>query len=188
MENSNARRYTTLMFTGLRSGELLALTWDDVDFHTRRITIHTAVTTEGKNTVISEPKTRSGYRTLVAPPQVLDSLQEWKTHIDKRVPNHSNFVFCSTRTGALRTYQGFRAGFIHFLERNKLPHITLHMFRHTHATMLLEQGVNMVAMQKQLGHADIGTTLGIYSHIMPEIHEQTADTLSKLYDNMAAKN
>jgi integrase len=45
---------TTLLFTGLRSGELLALTWDDVDFDTRRITVHTAVTTEGKRTVVSE--------------------------------------------------------------------------------------------------------------------------------------
>ncbi|MDR1891922.1 MAG: site-specific integrase [Oscillospiraceae bacterium] len=179
---------TTLLFTGLRSGELLALTWDDIDFNTRRITVHTAVTKEGKNTVISEPKTRSGYRTLVAPQQAIDALREWKTRIDKRVPNHSNFVFCNTRTGGLRTYQGFRSSFIHFLERNNLPHITLHMFRHTHATMLLEQGVNMVAMQKQLGHADIGTTLGIYSHVMPEIYEQTGDTLSKLYECMAAKN
>jgi integrase len=179
---------TTLLFTGLRSGELLALTWDDVDFGTRRITVHTAVTKEGKNTVVSEPKTRAGCRTLVVPSQVLDALQEWKTHIGKRVPNHGNFVFCSTRTGGLRTYQGFRASFIHFLERNNLPHITLHMFRHTHATILLEQGVNMVAMQKQLGHADIGTTLGIYSHVMPEVCEQTADTLSKVYEGMTASN
>jgi integrase len=179
---------TTLMFMGLRSGELLALTWDDVDFATRRVTVHTAVTKEGKQTVISEPKTRSGYRTLVAPPQVLDALKEWRAHIDARKPGHSNYVFCSTKTGGLRTYQGFRASFVHFLERNKLPSdITLHMFRHTHATMLLEQGVNMVAMQKQLGHADIGTTLGTYSHVMPEVYEKTADTLSQLYERMTAK-
>jgi site-specific recombinase XerD len=62
------------------------------------------------------------------------------------------------------------------------------MFRHTHATMLLEQGVNMVAMQKQLGHADIGTTLGIYSHVMPEVYEQTAAALSKVYEGMIASN
>jgi integrase len=178
----------TLMFMGLRSGELLALTWNDIDFATRRITVHTAVTKDGKNTIVSEPKTSSGFRTLVAPQQVLDALRDWKTYIDQRVPNHSNYVFCSTRTGELRTYQGFRSSFIHFLERNELDHITLHMFRHTYATMLLEQGVNMVAMQKQLGHADIGTTLGIYSHVMPEVFEQTADTLSRLYVDMTAKN
>jgi integrase len=46
----------------------------------------------------------------------------------------------------------------------------------------------MAAMQKQLGHADIGTTLGIYGRVMPEVYEQTATALNKVYEGMTTKN
>ena len=183
----------TLMFTGLRSGELLALRWDNLDFHHGTLTVDSAVaiapeydgngSIQKRVSVLSIPKTEAGFRTIKLPAFVSDVLLDWKLYIDYKKPEHDHFVFCSTKTGDMRSYQGFKASFRHFLERNKLTeqNITPHMFRHTFASMLLENNVNPRVVQRLLGHADIQTTLGIYSHVMKEVYSGVAEALDGIY-------
>ena len=177
---------TLLMLTGMRIGEALALQWKHVDFQNRTISIQQSLTRElefdgeGRTkkaaAALGVTKTRCSRRVIQAPDLVLQRLREWMRYLSKRkgglealVPE--GFVFCSTRTMGMRTYSGFRASFRHFLERNGFgdQHLNLHRFRHTYASMLLEQEISPKVVQKLLGHRDVSTTLGVYSHVVPEV-------------------
>ena len=177
---------TLLMLTGMRIGEALALQWKHVDFQNRTISIQQSLTRElefdgegrTKKTAaaLGVTNTRCSRRVIQAPDLVLQRLREWMRYLSKRkgglealVPE--GFVFCSTRTMGMRTYSGFRASFRHFLERNGFgdQHLNLHRFRHTYASMLLEQEISPKVVQKLLGHRDVSITLGVYSHVVPEV-------------------
>ena len=71
---------------------------------------------------------------------------------------------------------------------NNLGSYSLHSYRHTFATMLLEQGINPKVVQKSLGHRDIETTLGIYSHVLPEVFDGVAGVIGELHAGMVPKN
>ena len=185
---------TTLMFTGLRCGELLGLRWENVSFEKSTLTIAASVARApefnangeciGRSNVLSPPKTKSSYRTIRVSSVVLDALRAWKAYIEPRCPNQSGFVFCSTRGGGMRSYYGFRSSYRHFLQRHGLHEqgINLHSYRHTFASMLLEMGVNPRVVQRLLGHADISTTLGVYTHVIREVYDNVADGLTDVYE------
>ena len=170
---------TTLLFTGMRIGELLALQWKHIDFAAHTITIAQSVTREltfdenGKTMdmtdALGSTKTRTSHRVIQAPELVLTP---------------EGFIFISTRTMSMRTYSGFRASYRHFLDRNGFSGegLNLHRYRHTYASMLLEQEINPKIVQKLLGHRDVSTTLGIYTHVVPEVFAGVAaavDTASQ---------
>lgn len=189
----------TLLFTGMRIGELLALQWKHIDFDNRLICIEQALSLNpavdkkgnvGKYmTSVSEPKTVSSYRKIPIPQTVYDELLTWQHNIEALFSlEHSpdTFVFCNTQTGQMRTYDGFRASYKKFLKRHQLngPIWHLHTYRHTCATMLLESGVNPKLVQYQLGHASISTTLNIYSHVGNELVRETGNALEYIYQQM----
>jgi integrase len=192
---------TTMMFTGLRTQEVLALVWGNINFSTRTITVDRAVTVEpefdedgnrlGRKTVVSVPKTKASYRDIVVPENVTAALSEWRVRLAEkniRLVNPDAPVFCGLRTGKSYTYGGFRANFRRFTERAGLTEygITPHMFRHTFATMLLENDVNPRVVQGILGHSDVSTTLNIYSHVARQVYENVADTMGSVYRDLQA--
>jgi integrase len=71
--------------------------------------------------------------------------------------------------------------FQEILRKTGLPRIRFHDLRHTAATLMLEQGVHPKAVQERLGHANILMTLGTYSHVLPDIQEEAADRLDRLF-------
>ena len=113
---------------------------------------------------------------IQAPDLVLHRLREWMRYVAAlkgglKVLTPEGFVFISTRTMNLRTYSGFRASYRHFLNRHGFAdeRLNLHRCRHTYASMLLEQEINPKIVQKLLGHRDVSTTLGVYTHVVPEV-------------------
>lgn len=177
---------TTLILTGMRIGELLTLQWKYVDFKSKTITIQQSLTrklvfdeagkTEKMVDALGATKTRTSRRGIQAPDLILTQLREWmryevalKGGLKVLVPE--GFIFISTRTMGMRTDLGFRASYRRFLERNgfEAEDLTLHRFCHTYTSMLLEQEINPKIVQKLLGHQDIGTTLGGYIHVVPEV-------------------
>ena len=68
-----------------------------------------------------------------------------------------------------------------FSEKNNLPHINAHAFRHTMASMLYFNGVDSVSISKRLGHAQVSTTANIYAHVMEEADKKNADILSSIF-------
>jgi integrase len=192
---------TVLMFTGMRIGEFLALTWGNVDFENSVITIDRAIThtceydetgkLTGRQTVVGTTKTQCSTRKVKVSPVVTDALNAWREHLPDHlriVPTHDilspDAVVFPNDMGIMRTYNGFRTTYRRFLSDNGLPNYPLHSYRHTFATMLLESGTNPRVVQKLLGHRDIETTLGIYSHVLPEVFDGAADALTEVYSSM----
>lgn len=194
---------TTLMLTGMRIGELLALQWKHVDFKAKTITIQQSLTrelsfdaegkTEKSTDALGATKTRTSQRVIQAPDLVLTRLREWMRYVatlkgglNTLVPE--GFIFISTRTLGMRTYSGFRASYRHFLERNgfEAEGLNLHRFRHTYASMLLEQEVNPKIVQKLLGHRDVSTTLGVYTHVVPEVFSCVTTTINNAPEKLLA--
>ncbi|MDR1131222.1 MAG: site-specific integrase [Oscillospiraceae bacterium] len=194
---------TVLMFTGMRIGEFLALTWGNVDFKNGVITIDRAIThtcaynsegqLSGRQTVVGITKTQCSTRNIKAASAVMTVLRVWRTYLPnhfRREPENNptapNATVFPNDLGQMRSYNGFRTTYRRFMSEQGLPNYPLHSYRHTFATMLLEAGTNPKIVQKLLGHRDIETTLGIYSHVLPEVFDGAADTLAKVYKDMTA--
>ncbi len=186
---------TMLMLTGMRIGEVLALQWKHIDFAAKTIDIRQSLTRElvfdedGKTQkmvdALGATKTRTSQRTIHAPDLVLERLRRWMRYVASLkggldVLRPDGFVFISTRTMKMRTYSGFRASYRHFLKRHGFEDDgrNLHRYRHTFASMLLEQEVNPKVVQQLLGHKDVSTTLGVYSHVVPEVFSGVAETVN----------
>lgn len=194
---------TTLLFTGLRIGELLALRWSDLDYTAKTLTVDEAVVRRpvyneqgdriALKNVVAEPKTDDSYRTVRLSEPVIEALQAWQAYLkDERygcwLVRPDSFVFTNRKTRKPYTYTGFRAVYYHFLERNGLKEcrLNLHSYRHTFATMLVEAGMNPKVVQSQLGHTSVNTTLGVYTHVTPALSESVSVALEHVYQQMNA--
>lgn len=192
---------TTLLFTGLRIGELLALRWCDIDYEQKSLTVDEAVVRrpvyneQGDKTAlkieVGEPKTAGSYRTVQLSEPVIEALQEWYQYLahqpyGKWRIRPENFIFASSQTKTAYSYDGFRSMYTRFLKRNGLQQygINLHRFRHTFATLLMEAGTNPKVVQSQLGHSSITTTLGIYTHVTPALKDAVGDALDSAYHRL----
>lgn len=135
----------TLLLTGMRVGELLALQWKHIDLERRVITIEQAavrrpeVNRKGEigrdRTEVSEPKTEASYRQIVIPRSLAEELLAWHEYARQELHlklSEESCVFCNSKTGKMRTYTGFRSSYYHFLDRNHFPHegMNLHAYRH----------------------------------------------------------
>ncbi len=191
----------TLLFLGIRSAELRALRWPDIDFKTGRIKIHNSTTYEleidpyegilSKQDVVASTKTEAGCRIVYAPKIVLKALARWKAHcIIKKLYSHQGIVFVTT-SGTMRTYSGLLSLFRRFCKKHTEElygmNITPHMLRHTCATMLLEQKVNPRIVQIILGHAHVTTTLQIYSHVSESILMMVAKQFDDMFESIMQK-
>jgi integrase len=172
--------YVLAITTGMRQGELLALTWDDIDFTTGKLQVRRSLNRSSQKQtggVASELKTVSSRRCIQLTPMALDALQrhalqqkhlqeETKKRKEKR---EGRWVFCNTRGNPLRASSLIRSSFRPLLEKAGIPPIRFHDLRHTTATLLLSMGTHPKIVQELLGHSQIIVTLEIYSHILPPL-------------------
>ena len=176
---------TVLMFTGMRVGEFLALPWKNVDFENGKLT--------KRRTVVGGTKTQCSNRSFRVTPVVIEVLREWREALPEHMrcrPKHDilapEAVVFPNDLGEMRTYDGFRTTYRRFMAANGLGDYTLHSYRHTFATMLLETGVNPKVVQKMLGHRDIETTLGIYSHVLAEVYDGVVEAITEIHERLRA--
>lgn len=142
-----------LMYTGMRRGELLALTWDDVDFENHSISITKSVYHVNNKPQIKKPKTASGIRTV----PLMNKLSE-------KITPGKGLVFPDPYTGGVITENHFQDLWQMYTEESKVS-CTSHQLRHAYATMLEENNISEKDAQYLLGHAQISTTKDIYTHI-----------------------
>jgi integrase len=175
----------TFSFTGLRPQELIALKWENVNLAEKTISVKQALNRvitfdERGNTIargqtIGKTKSPKSVRTFVMPDVVVAVLQEWQVYCeDKNIK--SEFVFPNTKTGAMRTYSKLRSLLVRFINKHALANecISLYTFRHTFATVLLEERENPRIVADLMGHQKVSTTLDIYSHVVSQnIYQQT---------------
>lgn len=175
-----------LSFTGCRIGELLALTWEDIDTFNMKININKTTTETSNGVVVQTPKTRSSNRIISIDRETSKILNTWKNF--QRVEwlkygfnasDSTQLVFSSTIHNNHLLNCGIRFRYVTFCKKYDIKCIKLHGFRHTHASLLLASGASIKEVQDRLGHSDIRTTMNIYTHVTQESRDRAADTFAK---------
>lgn len=153
--------YSFLLLTGLRVGEALALTWDDIDLRSRSISINKTLY-RGQ---IQAPKSKASFRDIPLGDDVFLLLRRHYT------PSRG-FIWRNT-FGAAVSYRSLLDCFKRYCELCGIPTYGLHALRHTYATNALTAGVNVKVLSEILGHTSISITLGIYTDVRAD-HKQVA--------------
>ena len=184
IENGDYQQFAffrLLAFTGARKSEIAALQWSDIDFKNKSIDINKTVSKdENNNIILQPPKTSSSKRIISIDDETLKILSKW------RVLQRTDYLQMGFNTSKKKQHLFTDAkNELHklaipnqwlnsLIRKYKLPRITPHHFRHTHASLLLQAGIPIKEVSERLGHKDITITLEIYSHVMPEEKEKTA--------------
>lgn len=161
----------TAVMTGLREGELLGLRWPDVDFNKREIQVRQQSQRDG----LRELKTKNARRNVPIPQPLVRELMEWKLQCPKG--DHS-LVFPNGNGNPENPSNLLRRGFYPALRKAKVRQIRFHDLRHCYVSALIASGVNIKVIQHLVGHADIGTTLNVYGHLLPDSTDGIADALA----------
>ena len=168
-DKENKFFYVILFWTGMRKGELLALTYEDVDFENKTIMINKNFQIVKKERLITDPKTPRGRRVIAVNDIVLNCIKElWSTSYK---PNKTDKMFYLSKDSLKRQLDTA-------CKKAGVPRIRVHDLRHSHASYLLSNGVNIVILSRRLGHEKVQTTLNIYCHICPSSEDRLNDVLN----------
>lgn len=175
---------TLLIYTGLRRGELNGLEWKDIDFEARTLTVARSSLYIGNGqTITKEPKSRAGKRKLTLSNTACRLLLEYKAWQDKRKEElgdqwEEHDRLFTQWNGVPIHPQTISDWFRKFLNKHpELPRVRLHSLRHSNATLLIAEGVDIRTVSNRLGHAQTSTTLNIYSHALQSRDAAAADCL-----------
>ncbi len=163
--------------TGLRMGELLALQWDDVDFHRRFLEIRRNYT-HWKVTTPKSGESRRVDMSLGLAQALKDLYLERQLEAAaKGWPEIPLWVFCNEVGGLLHPHNLRDRVFYHLLKAAGLRKVRFHDLRHTFASLLLQQGESPVYVKEQMGHSSIQVTVDQYGHLIPGGNKQAVDQL-----------
>ncbi len=177
--------YLLLATTGMRRGEALGLRWVDLDLDAARAAIRQTVITVDHQPQLGTPKTAKGRRTVTLDAGTVTGLREHRSRqAAERLLMGAGWtdrglVFTRPDGGPLHP-ERFTRGFVDRARRAGLPRIRLHDLRHGWATMALAAGVHPKIVQERLGHAGVGITLDIYSHVTAGLHGDAAEKVAGL--------
>lgn len=177
--------FTCLFFTGMRLGEALALTWNDIDFTTQTIHITKSIYISKGISYISTTKTKAGMRRITIHKKLNDELIDWKKNqyklLDNFVTGDINELQLFQNSPIVITKNATEKFYKKILKRDpNLKHIRIHDLRHSHASLLINQGEDYLVVKERLGHASITTTIDTYSHLYPSKQKSLADKLDNL--------
>lgn len=203
-----------MMYAGLRRGELLALTWRDIDFANRRITVNKAmVMVDGKPEIKHRTKTKAGMRTVNIPRVLCDYLSAeqakatnmlvvpapdgsvmssgswrslWESYMCELNFKFGDFsgIFITDKDGNKKSYKKPSSRFAREKIPMVIPRFSAHWLRHTFITNMYMAGVDVITASKQAGHADIQTTMDIYTHLDDEYKTNQMSKLDEFFDKM----
>ena len=177
--------FTCLFFTGMRLGEALALTWNDIDFTTQTIHITKSIYISKGISYISTTKTKAGMRRITIHSKLNDELKEWKKTqyklLDNFVTGDINELQLFQNSPMVITKNATEKFYKKILKRDpNIKRIRIHDFRHSHASLLINQGEDYLVVKERLGHASITTTIDIYSHLYPSKQKSLAEKIDQL--------
>lgn len=190
LEKENKRMLLlTILYSGMRVGEVIALKWKNVDLDKGTITICESYKHvkqydyKGDGTYIidkKEPKTQKGNRVIPIPKFLSTELKNYQLATPK---NAEGLVFCSSR-GTPLLYNRINDANKRVCKEAGINSMGLHALRHTYATRAIENGIDVKTVSELLGHEDIETTLNLYVHPTDDTKRQAADILDVMYDKM----
>lgn len=190
-------RFYLLAFTGMRSGELCALKWSDIDFRNNTIRITKTLYNEDNNMrkyELTPPKTDGSVRTIEVDENVMQLLKSHRKRQMKVTASYrqeelneyhdGNFVFCR-----INGYPYIQKTIINRMKRlleytNIEKDVTPHIFRHTHISMLTEAGVDLTTIMERVGHDDMQTTLKVYTHVTNKMKKDASEKVSTTFGNI----
>jgi integrase len=180
----NPRIYTMVMlamYTGIRSGEMLALKWSDVDLKNGIIHIaHNIVEIHFTQIYQSTPKTDASRRDITIPSTLVDVLSDYKHQKISPIDIEDQYVF-HRRNGHAVGSNMVRYFWGKIQKIAGVPHRKFHALRHTHASQLLAAGVPITEVSRRLGHSNPAITLKVYSHFIPGNDRAVADKVQEIF-------
>jgi integrase len=169
--------YEILFYTGLRIGELQALSWENVNFEKNQITVEKTLIYQGKNDwYFSTPKTNKSYRTISIGKTLSKRLKKWK-ELQRMI---GNFEYMSQLDGTFTPSYSFSNWLKDSARKAGVNPIKLHALRHSHVALLIEQNIQPLVIQERLGHANIQITLGTYGHLYAKSDSQVVGVLDRI--------
>lgn len=187
----NYHQYALILETGLRTGELIGLTWDVIDFENKTLTVDKTLEYRHKQKCwrAGPPKTEHSYRTIPLTNRAVEILKEvrakWQEqkksesldeeleYLDRRSGKYKklamkDLVFINFRTGEPAKNSSYDTHLYKLCEEAGIEPFCMHALRHTYATRAIESGMPPKVLQKLLGHASIKTTMDTYVHVTDE--------------------
>lgn len=193
--------YLTALNTGLRQGELLALTWNDIDFNKQCIYVNKAIKRVAKvdkdgrhesDILLQSTKTTTSNRTVPMPVILIKVLRQYKIKqfqnplIGSKYYSNNNLVFCN-EYGTYLVRGTVLKNFKKTLRNNGINPRKFHDLRHTYATRLFELGENPKTVQTLLGHSNVAVTLDTYTHVLDNVKDNAVSKLNDLYLSIGMK-
>lgn len=195
-------------YGGFRRGEIVALTWNDIDFENRTVSITKAISKTKEGQIVKSPKSEAGFRKIELPAQCFTVLQKWKVKQMELAMSmgsswqgktgkdfNDNYIFIQLENGSRMDVDTpthkFKKAIENYnsscsKEEDKLPDLHLHSLRHTNASILIAQNIDTATVSRRLGHSKPTTTLNIYVHPMNEKDHEASDTLANLFKKNTA--
>ncbi len=171
--------------TGMRRGEVLGLTWRVIDFDNGRLAVTQNVTAPNYHVTVSDVKSAHSLRTIDLDQRTIAVLRSWRRHqLEHDMEtgartDESGFVFAKHNGDPLHP-DYFSQAFERLIAKMDLPRIRLHDLRHTHATLLLKEGVPPKVVSERLGHSSVAFTMQVYQHVLPGMQADAAAMFGKL--------
>jgi len=168
----------TAVTTGMRRGEILALRWKDVARGFIAVNRSLEETKDG-GLRFKDVKARRSRRPISAPEILLEAFAAHRKEQDRYREMYGanyedNDLICCREDGSIWPPSAFTSAYRDLLRRRKIPNVRFHDLRHSHASQLLRDGVNIKAISERLGHARVAFTLDVYSHLLPGMQEEAA--------------
>ena len=200
----NYHQYALILETGLRTGEVIGLTWDAIDWEKRTLTVNKTLEFRHKQQEwrAGPPKTKNSYRTIPLTNRAYEILQEartkWEngkksstlkkvlTYIDLRTGKQAtlvmaDLVFINYRTGEPAKNSSYDTHLYKLCDEAGIKRFCMHALRHTYATRAIESGMQPKVLQKLLGHGSIKTTMDRYVHVTDESMNKAVQQFETLF-------
>ena len=172
--------FNVLFWSGMRKGEALGLRIGDINTHNNHINVIRSWNGENITTV----KNTSSERSIGVPQHVIDILQEQINELNNKYSDlkDDDFLFPGRYISTPMSPAGVNRTLKRVSDLANLPNIRVHYFRHSHASMLINEGVSLYIVSRHLGHSDIQTTANIYGHLYPNTENEIIDILDSKFN------